>query len=293
MPESRKPEQRLFINSLPKSGTHLLAKAAELFGYQEHFDPKNLDDSARVTPIFFNYREVRDALVRQRSLDQMTPDGDDSGIYVGTLTPVYAGVEDFRRWFNGLAPGRYVLGHVGYSPALGPLLQQCGVAHLFIIREPQAVVASLLSFILDTRGMPHPHFLEADFRQMTPSQRLDLLLDGGYAPIAGVEVTPFAQVYRTMLGWRGDPDCLVVTFEDLVGPQGGGSVARQMAAGERIAAHLGLPFEPVADRFGEIYSPASRTFREGQVSGWQAELDAESLEKLQRYCELLVAMERG
>lgn len=287
MSQSREPAQRLFINSLPKSGTHLLAKAAELFGYREHFDPENLDDPARVTPIFFNYREVRDALARQRGPEPSQPSADADGIYVGTLTPVYAGVEDFLRWFNGLATGRYVLGHVGYSPALGPLLRECGVAHLFIMRDPQAVVASLLNFILDTRGMPRPHFLEADFRQLSPAQRLDLLLDGGYAPIAGVEVTPFAQVYRTMLGWQQDPDCLVVTFEDLVGPQGGGSVERQMAAGERIAGHLGLPFGPVAARFGDIYSPASRTFREGQVSGWQADLDGESLEKLGRYCEAL------
>lgn len=287
MSESQEPAQRLFVNSLPKSGTHLLAKAAELFGYREHFDPKNLDDPARVTPIFFNYREVKDDLARQPGRGAPLPDGADEGIYVGTLTPVYAGVEDFRRWFNGLATGRYVLGHVGYSPALGPLLRECGVAHLFIIRDPQAVVASLLNFILDTRGMPRPHFLEADFRQLSPAQRLDLLLDGGYAPIAGVEVTPFAQVYATMLGWRQDPDCLVVTFEDLVGPQGGGSAERQRAAGERIAAHLGQPFASVADHFGEIYSPASRTFREGQVSGWQSELDVESLEKLRRYCEAL------
>lgn len=288
MSESRKPATRLFVNSLPKSGTHLLAKAAELFGYREHFDPNNLDDPARVTPIFFNYREVKDDLARQRGTGQAGQKGDE-GIYVGTLTPVYAGVGDFRRWFNGLATGRYVLGHVGYSPALGPLLRECGVAHLFIIRDPQAVVASLLSFILDTRGMPRPHFLEADFRQLSPAQRLDLLLAGGYAPIAGVEVTPFAQVYRTMAGWRNDPDCLVVNFEDLVGPQGGGTAERQRAAGERIAAHLGLPFAAVADRFGEIYSPASRTFREGQVSGWQADLDPESLEKLRRYCEPLQA----
>ncbi|MBI3960731.1 MAG: sulfotransferase, partial [Chloroflexi bacterium] len=27
------PKARVFVNSLPKSGTHLLAKAAQLFGY--------------------------------------------------------------------------------------------------------------------------------------------------------------------------------------------------------------------------------------------------------------------
>jgi hypothetical protein len=281
-------KSRIFINSLPKSGTHLLAKTAELFGYREHFDPKNLDDPERVTPIFFNYREVKGALAQQNG-SAHSPSAEEA-IYVGTLTPVYARVQDFRRWFEALAPGRYVLGHVGYAPGLGPLLRECGVAHLFIIRDPQAVLASLLSFILDTRGMPRPHFLEADFRQMSPAQRLDLLLEGGHAPIADVHVTPFAQVYQTMLGWQRDPDCLVVTFEDLVGPQGGGTVERQMATGEKIAKHLGIPFDSIAQRLGEIYSPASRTFREGQVNGWQDALDAASLDKLRRYCEPLLQL---
>ena len=46
MPESKVKLDRILINSLPKSGTHLLAKAIEIFGYEEHFNPRsNLDES--------------------------------------------------------------------------------------------------------------------------------------------------------------------------------------------------------------------------------------------------------
>ena len=51
---------RVLINSLPKSGTHLLAKAIEILGYQEHFDHENHDSSP--IPWFLNYREVRKKL---------------------------------------------------------------------------------------------------------------------------------------------------------------------------------------------------------------------------------------
>ena len=37
MVESKVKIDRILINSLPKSGTHLLAKAIEIFGYEEHF----------------------------------------------------------------------------------------------------------------------------------------------------------------------------------------------------------------------------------------------------------------
>lgn len=287
-------EQKIFINSLPKSGTHLLIKAVELLGYREHFDPANLDDPERITPLFFNYREVKEAIAK---IAAKVPNGAASNYYekrenaicVGTLTPVYATAAHFRHWLSAMAANCYVMGHVGYSPVLSQLLAEMGVRHLFIIRDPQAVIVSLLAFILDTRGMPRPHFLQADFEAMSPRQRLDLLLEGGYAPKAAVDVLPFAEIYRTMLRWDTDPNCLIVHFEDLVGPQGGGTVARQQAVGAQIAAHLDVPFTAaIAARFGEVYSSKSRTFREGQITGWQEELDAASVARVQQYCQPLM-----
>jgi hypothetical protein len=171
-----------------------------------------------------------------------------------------------------------------YSPALRPLLADLGYRHLFILRDPRAVVVSLLDFILETRGMPRPHFLQADFRTMNTQVRLDFILEGGTAPLAGVTTQGFATVYRALLRWESDPDCLVVRFEDLVGPQGGGNVERQYATIARIATHLGHRVDEVAERMAAVFDPASRTFRTGQINGWQSELDAASLAHLNAYC---------
>jgi hypothetical protein len=171
-----------------------------------------------------------------------------------------------------------------YSPALRSLLAELNYRHLFILRDPRAVVVSLLDFILDARGMPRPHFLQADFREMNIQARLNFILDGGTAPRAGVTTQGFADVYRALLKWESDPDCLVVRFEDLVGPQGGGDAERQRTAIARIAAHLGHRMEDVADRMATVFDPASRTFRAGQIDGWKSELDADSLAHLTAYC---------
>lgn len=270
---------RLLINSLPKSGTHLLAKAAELSNYTEHFSVN--DRGSTATPMFLNYRETL------RGLNTAEPQEltGHEAILVGSQTPVAVPPVLFRQWLDSLASHQYILGHVAWSPTLSALLTELDYHHLFIIRDPRAVVVSLLSFIHDTIGMPKPHFLQADFRALTFNQQLDCLLQGGYAPLAQVDIIPFATVYQNMLSWRHDPRCLFLHFEDLVGPSGGGSEARQQQAVQAIGHHLGHVFDK--DQCRGIYSTTARTFRKGSIDSWKASLDKDALEKLNVYCKPL------
>lgn len=276
---------RVFINSLPKSGTHLLAKTVELFGYREHFAVESAPgDPSRIAPIFINYREVKDALAREgkQQLDEAK-----GAISVGTLAPVFVDPATFDRWLASLAPRRYIMGHALYTPALSHLLAAHGYHHLFILRDPRAVVVSLLDFILETRGMPRPHFLQEDFRSMSPRERIEFILNGGMAPRAGVLTQSFTEVYLAVQAWESDSRCLVVRFEDLVGSQGGGSVDRQHATIERIARHMGHSVDEVKAHLSSVFDTGSRTFRLGQIDGWRRELDADSLAYLQSRCASL------
>lgn len=277
--------QRILINSLPKSGTHLLAKAVEMCGFQEHFDSDQPDDPQRITPLFLNYREVRDAMLKQPQTRQAA-----ANIPVGTLTPANVDPQTLEDWLAAMATGRYLLGHMGWTPALAPILKANQFKLVFIIRDPRAVLSSLLPFILDTKGMPKPHFLEADFRALSSEQRLDLLLEGGDAPLAGMPITPFRDFFRSMLDWQQEDSCLLIRFEDLVGEQGGGDIQSQEAAMRRIAAHLGKDFDgKLAAQFKQIYSTNSRTFRNGSIDSWKQSVDAVSLKRIQHYCEPLCA----
>ena len=42
--------------------------------------------------------------------------------------------------------------------------------------------------------------------------------------------------------------------------------------------------DEAAERMAEVFDPSSRTFRSGQIDGWQSELDAASLAHLNDYC---------
>lgn len=83
MTEEQSATKRLLINSLPKSGTHLLAKAVEILGYKEHFETGEVTE----TPLFFNYREVKKRLQHQTESDQK--------ISIGALTPMLCRFRNF------------------------------------------------------------------------------------------------------------------------------------------------------------------------------------------------------
>ena len=120
--------------------------------------------------------------------------------------------------------------------------------------------------------MPARHFLEDDFKLMSPLERLNFILAGGYATQAGVEIKSFADVYRSMIAWQNEPNCLFVRFEDLIGAKGGGSDEKQRDTIKRIASYLGIPcaHRNIDDKIKAIYDPSARTFRSGKIDGWKS-----------------------
>jgi hypothetical protein len=132
--------------------------------------------------------------------------------------------------------------------------------------------------------MPKPHFLEADFKLRSSLEQLDLILKGGYAEQAELQIQSFADVYRAMLAWQQDPGCLLVRFEDLIGSQGGGSDQQQQQVMAQIARHLD---RPVTTPMPTVYNATARTFRQGKIDGWKDSLDANLVDYLSSYCEPL------
>lgn len=84
------------------------------------------------------------------------------------------------------------------------------------------------------------------------------------------------QMYQRYLPWISHPGILSVRFEDLVGPQGGGSLEKQIESVRAVANHLKLDvsaeqIELVArDLFGKIPGEVEgNTFRKGQIGSWK------------------------
>ena len=189
------------------------------------------------TPIFLNHKWTLKALKKQKNTQNRHTQESDSKIAIGALTDLYVETSILSYWLQAIKPTKYILGHIPMTPFLNPLLAEINYHHFFIIRNPKAVVPSLISFILDTGKMPGRHFLENDIKSMSQIERVNFILEGGFAKKANVEIKSFAEVYRSMLAWCNEPDCLFLRFEDLVGEAGGGSDEKQQQELRRNAIY--------------------------------------------------------
>jgi len=274
---------RILVNSLPKSGTHLLTKAVELFGYQEymtHHDNRHQTDST--LPLLLNYRQAK--LAQKIDNPQQAND-----IGIGAFSPYYVNADSLRYWLEQLAAKQYIQGHLPWHPQLSDLLDSLDYRYVVIIRDPRAVVASLLPFIMNAAKTDMgAHFLAADFEPLSFRQRLDFILDGGFAKQANLAVQAFSEVFYAMLAWQQQTGCLLLRFEDLIGEQGGGDNGLQYRSVVNIAEHLGYEADHLSEQqIASIYSPKARTFRSGQIKSWQQNLSDQDAQHLDSYCRPL------
>lgn len=214
----------VLANSVPKAGSHLLARCLELMG------------------LVYNRTHVH----------YLHPD------------------ERIEQAIRGTWLGEFLTAHIPYSTRWHNLLAERRGRVLLIIRDPRDVVVSHFYYVTykDRKHRLRPYYLQladdharlmASIQGLTPS-------DGNpYGRLDNI-----ARRFRSFLEWEHH-DALVVRFEHLVGPEGGGSAERQEATIRNIAHHLGLPLSPEKVRFvaHNLFYRKSATFRKGSIGDWR------------------------
>lgn len=139
---------------------------------------------------------------------------------------------------------------------------------VIMIRDPRDVIISMIYWI---EVMAYTDAALA-FTQLPIEEQItrlilepDLSMSGSY---------PF--VFDTYLGvkcalsWMQDERVLVCRFEDLVGPQGGGSDVRQLEAINALAHHLQVSLSPEeTERIAKKLFGDTITFRTGKIGAWR------------------------
>jgi hypothetical protein len=99
-------------------------------------------------------------------------------------------------------------------------------------------------------------------------------------------------LYNSYLRWIDEPNVYTTTFENLVGPNGGGSRNKQIMQVINIAKHLGKNItkqeaEKIADSlFGDSY-----TFRIGKIGSWRGYFSENHKNLFKKYCnDILVKL---
>jgi len=224
-------DPRVFVDSVPKSGTHLLERALCLH-------PRL-------------YRVVVPTLHATNLRER------------GGLAKVLGRVP----------AGGMLVAHLDYDPALSQTLRDAQVRMLLMVRDPRDVAVSEAHYALQPAHWMHEHFQKVDDTQ----ERIRLIITGT-GPLA-----PLAERVPLHLGWR-DAGALLVRFEDLVGPEGGGELDVQLATLRQIFEHIGVDADDrlvlhVRDR---LFSDRSPTFRRGAIGQWRTAFDDETAALFER-----------
>jgi len=86
--------------------------------------------------------------------------------------------------------------------------------------------------------------------------------------------------------WESADNFILLKFEDLVGPKGGGSLESQHQSIHKILTHLNIQnkdVEWIADNaFGK-----SGTFRKGQLGKWKTEMELDEKKLFKPYDEFI------
>ncbi len=280
---------RVVANSVPKSGTHLLDRLLMLLGF-ELIDLGGVGPQLVGGSRFSSTRKRLGASLGVRKPEHVMGIGSHmvSGGRLPTirrflrsrgLEKVTVGV-DFpeqvdRRWLKRrlgrVSDGQFVTAHCVHTPELADLLREQGMRTVCILRDPRDVAVSQMHYIKRLKKHPvHEGFAALP----TDGERLMFSIRGG--ELGGREMLSLDERYRRFSGWASEEGAVVVRFEDLVGPRGGGSAGAQRRAVGKVAAHLGVAAdEATLARVGEGIFGEGQTFRKGMIGGWREEFSAE------------------
>lgn len=161
--------------------------------------------------------------------------------------------------------------HWPYTEESEKIFSKYGKANFFMIRDPRDQMVSMV-FMVHKNSVG----LEAPFEEAL----LDLI-DGGqriYIPWA-VEIQTVHPVmwengivrfYHLYIPWAFSKKFYTVRFENLIGPNGGGSAQAQFNEIRNIGRHLGvnLSQEKIQEITQNLFG-GTFTFREGQIGSWK------------------------
>jgi sulfotransferase 6B1 len=242
----------IFFNSMPKSGTHLLAKALMGLSGIEHSG----------------------AHLERKMVAKFVDEGVDYPVEGREDLHIPNDLVWIERLLKTIKPGQFITSHMFYNVPMHQLLKKLDFKILMLLRDPRDVVLSWVDFIAkEQTHLLFPFFSDKDF-----NFRLIAGIKGVGSDVTGTRrQPPIAELITKHLKWHTDGDGFLVRFEDLIGEKGGGSREIQQRLIKDIADFLEVRSDDhlivsICDElFGGTY-----TFNKGQIGRWRNMLSDET-----------------
>jgi hypothetical protein len=136
---------------------------------------------------------------------------------------------------------------------------------VFNYRDPRDVLISEIYYTMNTPP-PFPS-RERESRLLNSmssmEERLEHVMEAAH--------DYFDVTFRAHTWLLKEPSVQTVSYEELVGPRGGGTAAVQLGATGRVMRHLSGSAKGASDIAGTLYNTKVRTFRQGRIGSWRDE----------------------
>lgn len=235
---------RIFVNSVPKAGTHLLT--AELSRFPSTMESRLHIEKGRV-----NRKAVGGARSTAFELD----------------------AHAFEALVQTVRGGQFFTAHLPFDDAIHRILHREEVRSTFMARDPRDILVSQFHYIMGLKRHDLHEYLAGLGRD---DLRWNALAFGVEGPLA---ITGVQDRLAAFQGWLTAPGVLVVRFEDLVGARGGGDEATKAETLRAIASHCGLSDAGIEERSATASNPTA-TLRKGKANAWRGEIPDSVVERL-------------
>jgi len=242
---------KVFLNSLPKSGTHLAGKLLELMGVK--FSNVNFSSST----IYGRYALPK-SILRGTSLGQ-------PGIDVGLDISAVARISWMEKSLQQVKSGTYCGGHAPYSDALCTLLKDNDFKTIHIVRDPRDVLLSWVHYVPKNNW----HYGCEGLKNLSFDEQVRKVLYGYQS--RGFRLESFSSILSRASGWLRRQDVLLTRFEELVGVKGGGNDQQQVQNIQSIVKFIGVQNIDTNFLADNLFG-GTKVFRKGQIGAWKDEL---------------------
>ena len=280
---------KIFANSIPKSGTHLLLRLLTLLEFDMAdfggIRPRLVSEEDRVTDRLLRsliktrepgkFLGIGPHLVnggRFPAARTLTRTRGPEKITLGVEFPREIGRQWLQKRLAKVPENSIVSAHCAYTPQFADALNEEKMRAVCILRDPRDTAVSYLHYL--KRLPDHPIYKEYTELE-DDNQRLMFFIRGG--TLGGYTLRPLRERYRNFLDWEREGGAAMVKFEELVGSRGGGSAGVQRQAVERVARHLDVNLaEQRLTSIQESLFGSGRTFRKGRAGGWKEEFSEQN-----------------
>jgi len=148
---------------------------------------------------------------------------------------------------------------------------------IFNYRDPRDVLLSMVNFLSGRTGKGFSNY--NDFLVFSEILKSKASLEEQLAYALADPSFPAQRDLAHMIWLLNHPDVCKTSFEELIGPSGGGTAQAQACALSRVFEFLGVTGTEPDDIAGRLFNPDVFSFYRGQIGGWREAFTPE-LERL-------------